>query len=203
MDVQTILQYRNCPDQLAQSLTGEEIAILTTHLADKDDELRYVCFLTLQSRSQEHDDIYPYFDLFAEKLISENSYQRNIGLVLIAENIKWDKQNKFDKIYNEYTKHFSDKKFITSRQAIQNIAKWLVYKRHLINDVADKLMSIDLSVYKNTQSPLLLADIFESLIEIYKINPSATIKDYLYSNLNNGTLSKANMSKFKKIVSSL
>jgi hypothetical protein len=203
MDVQTILDHKDCPDKFAEHLTKEDIAFLFSLLSSKNDEIRYICFLTLQNRSRIHDDVYAYFDLLAQKLTNSNSYQRNIGLILIAENIKWDAQDKFTSIYDEYAHHFNDEKFITSRQAIQNIPKWITYRPGLTTKVATKLMSIDLSEYKNSQSPLLLCDIFEALLTIYKLHPSDNIKDYLLENLNTGILNKANTKKFAKILSSL
>ncbi len=203
MDIQTILNHKDCPDKFAEHLTKEDIAFLFSLLSSKNDEIRYICFLTLQSRSRTHNDVYAYFDLLTQKLTNHNSYQRNIGLVLLAENIKWDKQDKFAAVYDEYAKHFNDKKFITSRQAIQNIPKWIAYRPDLMTNVAAKLMSIKLSQYKSSQSPLLLCDIFEALITIYKIQPSDNIKDYLLKNLDTGILNSTNAKKFTKTLSTL
>lgn len=35
-------------------------------------------------------DVYPFWDTFRAKLNSDNSYQRSIGIMLIAENTRWD-----------------------------------------------------------------------------------------------------------------
>jgi hypothetical protein len=56
----------------------------------KDDTFRYKCFLLLQGRSEKYPDVYPYWELFVQKLDSTNSYQRSLGLMLIAENVRWD-----------------------------------------------------------------------------------------------------------------
>jgi hypothetical protein len=87
---------------LIPSLESADVEKLVTWLTEKDDNFRYKCFLLLQGRSQESDDIYPYWDIFIEKLGSDNSYQRSLGLMLIAENVRWDNSGKFDAIVDLY-----------------------------------------------------------------------------------------------------
>ena len=55
---------------------------LVEWLSLKDDDIRYQAFLLLQNRSIFFNDVYPFFDTFCEKLKSDNSYQRSIGLML-------------------------------------------------------------------------------------------------------------------------
>ncbi|MEL7569562.1 MAG: hypothetical protein AAGU14_03270, partial [Eubacteriaceae bacterium] len=126
-----------------------------------------------------------------------------IGIMLIAKNIKWDKDNLFNSIYNEYFKHFSDEKFITSRQTIQSVADWISYKPELAKKTADALMSVDINNYKDTQKSLLLCDIFNILIQIYKLSPSENINNYLNKNIQSGLLSKDKVKKYTDIISSL
>jgi len=194
IDNQTLQNNKNNEEQLALNLSKNEIEFLVSELSDKNDELRYIAFKTLQKRSELYDDVYPYFNVFIQKLYADNSYQRSIGIMLIAKNIKWDKDNLFNTIYKDYFTHFTDEKFITSRQTIQSVTDWISYKPDLTQDTANDLMSIDLDKYKDTQKSLLLYDILYSLIEIYKISPSEDIKLYLNKSLQNGILRKENYS---------
>ena len=77
---------------------------------------RYPAFLLLKQRSVISRDIYPYWSIFCDKIANENSYQRSIGIMLIAENVRWDKECRLDDILEEYLSHTEDEKFITSRQ---------------------------------------------------------------------------------------
>ena len=88
--------------EFSKNLSASDIRQLVDWLSLKEDNLRYSSFLLLQSRSSFFDDVYPYWDIFYKKLSSENSYQRSIGLMLIAENVPWDKENKLENTIDEY-----------------------------------------------------------------------------------------------------
>lgn len=203
IDVQTLLTYKNNEEEFALNLSENDIEFLVSVLADKNDDMRYVAFKTLIIRSELHDDVYPYFNDFIAKLRDDNSYQRSIGIMLIAKNIKWDKDNVFNEVYDDYFKHFADEKFITARQTIQSVADWIFHRLDLAQDAANALMSIDLDKYKDTQKSLLLYDIFNTLIEIYRLNPSENIKNYLNKNIQSGLLNKNNVKEFAQILSTL
>jgi hypothetical protein len=200
IDIQTLLTYKNNEDNLALNLYESDIKFLVSELSRKNDDIRYIAFKTLQKRSELYNDVYPYFKDFVSKLYDTNSYQRSIGIMLIAGNIKWDKDNLFNTVYTDYFKHFSDEKFITSRQAIQSIAYWISYKPELVIYAADALISVDINNYKDTQKSLMLSDIINALIEMQKISPSDKVKQYLHTKLNSGILKKADIEKLKKII---
>lgn len=80
--------------EAAKKLDKNDIPQLAEMLSLKEDNIRYRAFLLLQNRSMFFDDVYPFWDIFREKLGSDNSYQRSIGLMLIAENARWDAENK-------------------------------------------------------------------------------------------------------------
>jgi hypothetical protein len=96
-----LLDKSEIPDA-ATLLSLEDINQLVNLLEEKDDTLRYHSLLLLQYRSQNFDDVYSFWDVFAEKLSSPNSYQRSIGLILIAENVRWDAQGKYDSHINQF-----------------------------------------------------------------------------------------------------
>lgn len=72
--------------EAARDLSSDDIASLIEWLALKDDDIRYRAFLILQCRLVLCDDVYPYWSVLRDKLKSDNSYQRSIGIMLIAEN---------------------------------------------------------------------------------------------------------------------
>ena len=72
--------------EAARDLSSDDIASLIEWLA-KDDDIRYRALLILQYRSVLCDDVYPYWSTLRDKLKSDNSYQRSIGIMLIAENV--------------------------------------------------------------------------------------------------------------------
>jgi hypothetical protein len=78
-------------DQLseaAKDMDGSGLPLLIELLSEKNDNIRYRAFLALQYRSRFFSDVYPFWEIFRSKLKSDNSYQRSIGLMLIAENAR-------------------------------------------------------------------------------------------------------------------
>lgn len=95
--------------EVSKTLNEEDISQLIKWLNEKDDKLRYHSLLLLGHRSEEYGDVYPYWDLLCEKLKSPNSYQRSIGVMLIAANAKWDKDDRMDSTIDDYLKILGDK----------------------------------------------------------------------------------------------
>ena len=104
---------------LVPALSAADIDQLVNWLAETDDNFRYKCFLLLQARSQVAADVYPYWDAFAAKLSSANSYQRSLGLMLIAENARWDVAGRFNALVDRYLALCDDEKPVTVRQCVQ------------------------------------------------------------------------------------
>jgi hypothetical protein len=67
--------------------------------------------------------IYDVWDLMLEKLENENSYQRSIGIMMLCNLAKSDREDQLKTVLDRLLMHTKDEKFITSRQCIQNIWK--------------------------------------------------------------------------------
>lgn len=136
--------------EISKTLGEEDICQLVDWLSEKDDTIRYNSFLLLQNRSREFSDVYPYWDSLCRKLKSNNSYQRSIGLMLTAANVKWDNEDKIDSVIDEYLSLLKDEKPITVRQCIQSLSEIVPYRSHLNLQIADSLMSLDIAGIKET-----------------------------------------------------
>lgn len=176
--------------EFSKTLEAEDISRLVEWLTEKDDKLRYNSLLLLEHRSEEYDDVYPYWDIFCQKLRSTNSYQRSIGVILIAANVKWDKENKIDITIDDYLKIVYDEKPITVRQCIQSLSKIVPYRANLHNKIANELMSIDIMDVKPTMRKLVLIDILNILVLIKKHHTSEEIDSYVIKALTGGLLDK-------------
>jgi hypothetical protein len=181
---------------LVPTLAAEDIRQLVDWLAEKDDDFRYKCFLLLQGRSQQFNDVYPYWQTLIEKLNHSNSYQRSIGLMLLAENARWDNQNQFEPILDLYLAACDDEKAVTVRQCIQSLAKIAPYKINCQTRMIDKLLSINLMGRKETQRKLLLLDILAVLAVIRKSSADERIGPYFQNALTGGLLDE----KSKRLV---
>ena len=198
--LESLLDKNADKDGLAQKLTTTDINLLTSLLDEKNDDIRYASFLVLKNRSEKYEDVYGHWDIFCEKLYSDNSYQRSIGIMLLAENIRWDKDNRFDDVVNDYLEHCKDEKFITSRQTIQSIKVWIHERPDLRKQITDTLLAIDLNEFKETQRKLILIDILTVLIELQKVKSNERVSNYINKAFTDGMLDKKAMKEIEKLI---
>jgi hypothetical protein len=138
--------------------------------ANKDDKIRYEAFQTLLALTDEKVDwVYDkWYDLL-EKLDSENSYQRSIGFLLLANLSKSDTDNRISLILNKLTQLFDDEKFITSRQCIQNVWKIAICSlgcKSLI--IFELLKTYYDNIHNKKHGNLIKQDVIFSLNKIYQ-----------------------------------
>lgn len=185
----------------AESLYDEDIGQLIKWMGEKDDSIRYNSFLLLQHRSKIHNDVYPYWDTFLEKLSSPNSYQRSIGLMLMAENARWDADGRFDTDIDLFLSFCDDEKPITVRQCVQSLYTVITYKKHLYGKIADKLLSIEIIKRRESQRKILLMDILNVLIGINKQSQNDDIESYISNAMTGEILDKKAKSEVIKLLS--
>lgn len=174
--------------EVSKTILPEDLTLLIDLLNEKDDKLRYQSLLLLQYRSQYSGDVYPFWDIFTSKLKSNNSYQRSIGLMLIADNVKWDTADRMKETIKDYLELIKDEKPITVRQCIQALSHIVTEKQELSNMIAEQLMALNLLNIKETMRKLILVDILNVLIMIKKNNTTIEIENYITNALTGGIL---------------
>ena len=177
-------------EEASKQLNGEDLTQLIEWLSLKEDRIRYQAFLLVQNRSKSFADVYPFWNVFSEKLKSDNSYQRSIGLMLMAENTKWDKDNRLEQDIGDYLAVLGDEKPITVRQCIQSLAKIIPYKPDLHEKIADALIAVELAKLPQTMQKLILLDILNILIVLRKDVHKAEIERFIFDALSGELLDK-------------
>lgn len=131
-------------------------------LTSKDD--KYSCALAdkIVAESHDTDEWYEYFDEIASLLDHPKSLIRNRALYILAANVQWDEENRFDLILPDYLKHITDEKPITARQCVKALAEAGQAKPQYIPQILSALKSADLSKYKDSMRPLIEKDIAET-----------------------------------------
>lgn len=131
------------------------IANLTT----KDN--KYACAYAdrIVSESQETDKWYAYFDDFSTLLEHPNSLVRNRALCILAANIQWDEEERFQGILSVFLSHITDEKPITARQCVKALAQIGLAKPQYVDTILSALRDADLSKYKDSMRPLIEKDI--------------------------------------------
>jgi len=188
--------------EAAKTISKADIPQLVEWLSIKDDNILYQAFLLLQYRSAFFDDVYPYWDIFREKLHSDNSYQRSIGLMLIAENVKWDAENRMADILDEYLEFLSDEKPVTIRQGIQSLGKVVPFKPDLNPQIAGKLISFNLLSVKETMRKSILLDILHILLLIRQNRRTDEIDAFIFKALSGEILDNKAKKQIEKLLSS-
>ncbi len=143
----------------AKTLAPSDVEFLVDALKEKDDKLRYNAFLLLQEHSKNSNTTYTYWDKIAEKLDSDNSYQRSLAVMLLAENVRWDTEDKFAGVIDKFLACCTDEKFITARQTIQALAVVIKATDQYNAAIAKGLAERDFSKYKENQQSLLKRDV--------------------------------------------
>ena len=142
---------------------------IITRLTAKDD--KYACAIAdrIISESLDTDAWYEYFEAFASLLSHPKSLVRNRGLYLLAANVQWDDENRFDAILPEYLSHIIDEKPITARQCIKALAQVGYAKPQYIPRIIEALGEADLSKYKDSMRPLIEKDIEKTVCFLQSI----------------------------------
>jgi len=187
-------------EEAAKTLTPEDISFLVNLLNEKDDKIRYAALLLLQSRSAGFGDVYPYWDVFLQKLNSDNSYQRSIGLMLIAENARWDTENRMEDTLDVFLEILNDEKPITVRQCIQALHRIIPYKKHLTEKIADALISIEITKNRPSMQKSILTDILSVLGAIRKQQPSGKIDANIFQALSADILDRKAKKEIEKMM---
>lgn len=176
--------------ETAKALNQEDLPQLVEWLSLKDDAVRYQAFLLLQNRSLFFDDVYPYWGAFRDKLKSDNSYQRSIGLLLIAENVVWDAENRMEDTLDEYLRLLNDEKPITVRQCIQSLGRIVSAKPGLTGKIVPCLITFDLMSVKETMRKSILLDLLHVLLTVRKEHGAEEIERFLLQALSGEILDK-------------
>lgn len=126
------------------------------------------------------DWIYDYWDVFTDKLSSDNSYQRTIGMFIISNLVISDDKNLIDRILDKYLSMMEDDKFITSRQTIQSSYKVAIGKEGTRKKIVGHLIkTFTENKHLNERGNLIRKDVVESLCLIYKYNREDIDINYL------------------------
>lgn len=147
---------------------------LLAQLTVKDD--KYACALTDQiiQESRETDEWYGCFHEFASLLDHPKSFVRNRALYLLAANVQWDEERRFDAILPAFLAHITDEKPITARQCVKALAQVGAARPDYIPAILSALHSADLSKYKDSMRPLIERDIAETQAKLTVLQPPGT-----------------------------
>jgi hypothetical protein len=157
---------------IEQIQSDEELRdlIIEQMIVNKNIMIYYHCYEIISEASSLKPELfYKYWDIFKNLLHHENSYQRDIGLALIANLSKCDEDNRIIEVIGEYLEHAHDEKFMTSRCCVKNSSKILLNKPELMEKIVRYYINLtETCNYPIKQKELLISDIIESFYIIYE-----------------------------------
>lgn len=193
MDLEALLALpRDDLPQAAEDLTAGTIEDLVDLLDEKADEARYQALLLLTARAERFPDVLPHWPRFVEKLSNGNSYQRSIGVMMLAANARWADAGAVEACLPACLKLLTDEKPITVRQAIQALGRIARDAPTAAPEIARALMGMDILAARETMRKLLLLDACRALLPLAD-NPELKdpVNAYLMAALSGDILDKA------------
>lgn len=164
-------------------LQPEEIEKFVAWLSLKENDIRYKAFLLLQEQSKIDNSVYPFWDVFRKMLKNENSYQRSLGAMMLAENVQWDAELKMRDTISEYLELLFDPKPVTIRQCIQSL-NVIVQKEKIYNrKITDAICGFEIMEIRESMRKLILLDIIYVLLEIKKSDNTSLINNFIFEAL--------------------
>ena len=119
--------------------------------------------------------------------------------MLIAENARWDVDNKIEYTLDEFLLSLKDKKPITVRQCIQSLGKIALAKPETCGKITTSLIGFDLMAVRETMRKPILLDIIDVLVIARKEAMGDAIEDFILEALSGQVLDR----KSKKLVEGL
>jgi len=155
---------------MGTQMTPLKLDSLFVCLESKDNTARYNAFQTLLNETEKKVSwIYNKWDILVKKLTDENSFQRSIGVMLLASLAKSDTEKRFSMLIEDYLLRMYDEKFITARQCIQTAWKVAVEDKAWCGKV---IAALEQTYYENvhnkTHANLIKLDVLASLNEIFR-----------------------------------
>ena len=140
----------------------EVLAELLEGLLSKKDKIRFNSYQVLLLISETNPEVlYSKWDFLGEFLDSDNHYRRYIAINLLANLVKADTENKFEKIFDRYFSNITGDRTMVAGQAALNAGKVAKAKPNLQAKITDILLKID-QIHQGKQTELMKAHAIEA-----------------------------------------
>lgn len=138
-------------------------------IKDKDNIAAHTYVKKLVLESNEKDEYLEIVPALVNLLKDENSYLRTRAFILICAQAKWLDKNQIGKLLDEMLPLIYDSKPTVVRQCLSAIQNIVINIPTTSNKIEKAIKKIDLSIYKDSMSPLIQKDIDE-LLKLIKKN---------------------------------
>jgi hypothetical protein len=139
-------------------------------ILSKEDKTRYTSFRALMNICEEQPEfLYPHWDHFASLLDRENTHSKYIGCYLLASLAAFDRDNKFDGIFDKYYSLLDDKSIIPAAHVARNSGKIVIAKPELEPRITERLLSIDATRHEPGHKELIKSEAVVAFSEYFEV----------------------------------
>ena len=161
---------------------NRELETLFVSLGSKDNAVRRQALDELLKQTQVPVSWFDEaFEELQAKLVSEDSFQRSIGMMLLCNLAGSETSHSLDDLTGNILELLSDEKFITRRQCIQNIWKIASFHPRLIPRITQALTQLFDTCIQQDHHNLIRRDIVDSLSALSEARPDEYPKDRILS----------------------
>ena len=132
-------------------------------LRDKDDKAAYEFSKKIGIESAESDKYVEMIPAFSEMLTDKNSYVRTRAFVLICNQARWADRGQIEVVFSQMKALLYDVKPTVVRQCLGALHEVVLFRPEMTELIRDAVINIDLTVYKDSMSPLIRKDMDELL----------------------------------------
>lgn len=162
--MKTILDVK---DLAKKVIEDEKLTELLEGILSKKNKIRFSNYKILMQISDDQPDVlYSKWDYLADLLDSDNHYYRYISINLLANIVKVDTKNKFEKIFNKYFNNLDGHRTMVAGHAASNLGKIAKVKPNLQSKITNRLLNIE-KTHQGKQIDLIKAYVIEAFNEYF------------------------------------
>ena len=126
----------------------EQINSLVEVIRTNPKSIKYGCEKVLRSVSEkEPKRVYPYFDFFVALMDNSNSFLKWGAIMTIANLVKADTDNKFEKIFERYFALIKEPNMITAANTIGHAWEIAKARPDLADKIVDRILELENTTY--------------------------------------------------------
>jgi len=180
---------RNLDEIAREAIKNSKIiSYLLDGVEYKNARVKFGCFNTLVLISENEPELlYPYFDLFAENLDSDNNFFKLGAIIIIAHLSKVDRMKKFDRIFDKFYSFIADPAMTTAANVVKGSPVIVKAKPYLTERIVNQLQKISRIHYKTDECKnILIGHVIVSLDKIFEqAKNKSVILDFVKSSEDN------------------
>ena len=130
-------------------------------LIDKDDKQAYEYAKKIGIESAKSNKYLDMIPDFASMLQDKSSFVRTRFFILICNQARWANDGQIENVYEQMEPLLNDSKPTVVRQCLNALHEIALFRPEMCDAIKKTISKIDLSIYKDSMSPLIKKDIDE------------------------------------------